>query len=428
MTRPRPVTVAIIGAGIRGAEVYGGQILGRPDEARVVAVADPDPRRRGRLAGAHGIHASRCFAGWDELLDGERLADGVIIATPDREHVAPAVRAAELGYHILLEKPVAVDPAGLETLRRRVAASGVTVTVAHVLRYTAFFRALGELLAKERIGRLLSIQHAENVGYFHFAHSFVRGNWRRQDRAAPMILAKACHDLDLLRWLGGAPCARVASFGGLSWFRPENAPPGSTERCTDGCTVERSCPYSALRIYMERFLYTDGWPISALTDDPSPAGRLRALREGPYGRCVFRCDNDVADHQVVSLEMENGVSASLNVCGFTGEITRTVKLMGSEGEIRGHMGLGEIEVRSFLKDRVETMQVGAEHDGHAGGDQGLLADFLRRLRRLVDGEPVPEAATSLEQSLDSHQMAFAAEEARLAGRVVAPLGATSNRK
>lgn len=422
------VTIAIIGAGIRGAEIYGGQIRRRPDLARVVAVAEPDPIRRGRLAAAHHVDEARCFPGWSELLAGDRLADGVIIATPDREHVAPAVRAAKLGYHILLEKPVAVDRAGLELLQRESAASGVTVTVAHVLRYTPFFRTLGELLAAGRIGRLLSIQHAENVGYFHFAHSFVRGNWRRQDHAAPMILAKACHDMDLVRWLGGAPCARVASFGGLSHFRAQNAPPGSTERCTDGCAVERACPYSALRIYMERFIYTDDWPISALTDDPSPAGRLRALREGPYGRCVFRCDNDVADHQVVALELENGVSASLNVCGFTGAITRTVKLMGSEGEIRGHMGLGEIEVRSFLKDRAETLQVAAEHDGHVGGDQGLMTDFLHRLRRLVDGEPVPDAATSLEQSLDSHYMALAAEEARVAGRVVAPVQATPDRK
>lgn len=421
-----PVTLAVIGAGNRGGEAYAGWCLKHPDRARVVAVADPRAERREAVGDRHAIPPGRRYASWEELLGQPRLADGVIIATPDRMHVEPALRAMELGYDILLEKPIA--PTREELLRVARAAEhllrerGGSVTVAHVLRYTPFFSTLKRLLDQGRIGRLVSVQYTENVGYWHFAHSYVRGNWRREETSSPMILAKSCHDMDMIRWLVGSPWSRIASFGSLLHFRPENAPQGAPERCTDGCPASEHCPFDAVRFYVENLAGWDGWPVSVITGDLTREGRLKALREGPYGRCVYRCDNDVVDHQVAAIEFEGGVTAAFTVSGFTEENTRTLKLMGTRGEIRGHLEKGEIEVRSFLPagakgaghERVQV-QPGA---GHAGGDEGLMEAFVRRLAARREGRVPEEALTSLDESLESHMMAFAAEEARRGNRVV----------
>jgi predicted dehydrogenase len=324
------------------------------------------------------------------------------------------------------------------------------VTVAHVLRHTAFFTLLKRLLDEGRIGQVVTIAHAEHIGYWHFAHSFVRGNWRNDAGSSPMILAKACHDLDLLRWLAGDRCTAVASFGGLHEFRPEQAPPGALERCWDGerrCPAAAGCPFDAVRLYVDRTAAVTGWPVSVITDDPSPAGRMAALASGPYGRCVYRCDNDVVDHQVTALEFANGVRATLTVNGLTADNTRTITVNGTRGEIRGRLDTGEIEIRRFLPDAErstllhppdawdrdalgraamrdderELMNATAVpiHDGHGGGDDGLLSDLVARLRARRDGtagtEPSP---TSLSTSIESHLMAFAAEESRRQRRMV----------
>lgn len=423
-----PVTLAIVGAGNRGRDVYAGWALAHPEAARVVAVADPDEERRTALAERHGIDESRRFPSWEELLAQPRLADALVIATPDRCHVEPARRALEQGYDILLEKPVA--PTQEETLALAEAArrSDGTVTVAHVLRYTPFFRRLKELLDQGRIGRLVTMQYTENIGYWHFAHSYVRGNWRRADQSSPMILAKSCHDLDMMRWLAGAPCVQVSSFGELVHFRPENAPEGAPERCTDGCPAGDGCPFNAVAFYVDGLAETEGWPVSVVSEDRSRAGRLRALREGPYGRCVYRCDNDVVDQQVAVFRFANGVTAAFCVTAFTEENTRTLKLMGTRGEIRGHLQKGELEVRTFARPGLleGRLRSGAEYEiirveagpGHAGGDDGLMRAFVERIRRRKAGLDPGEAITSLQESLDSHLMAFAAEQSRLSGQVV----------
>lgn len=420
-----PITLAVIGAGNRGGDAYAGWSLHHPDQARVVAVADPREERRNLVGEQHQIPPERRFSRWEELLAGPRLADGVIIATPDQMHVEPALRAMELGYDILLEKPIA--PTRDEVLRvaraaERLQVRGGSVTVAHVLRYTPFFSTLKSLLDQGRIGRLVSVQYTENIGYWHFAHSYVRGNWRQEATSSPMILAKSCHDMDMLRWLVGRSWERIASFGSLLHFRPENAPEGAPERCTDGCPASEHCPFDAVRFYVERLAHQTGWPVSVITHDFSREGRLRALREGPYGRCVYRSDNDVVDHQVVSLEFEGGVTAAFTVCGFTEENTRTLKLMGTHGEIRGHLEKGELEVRSFRPEGApgagqEVLRV-ASGSGHAGGDEGLMEAFVARLAARREGRVPEEALTSLAESLESHLMAFAAEEARREGRVV----------
>ena len=431
-----PVRLAIVGAGNRGRHVYAAWCRRHPEEARVVAVADPDPVRRAAVGDDHRIAPSHRHARWEALLADVSDIDGVVVATPDRLHVGPAVAALDRGLDVLLEKPVATDVHGLAALRA--AARGATgrVTVAHVLRYTPFFRTLERLLDEGAIGTLTGIVQQEDIGHQHFAHSYVRGNWRRTDLAAPMILSKACHDLDLLRWLAGAPWTVLASVGGLTHFHAGNAPEGAPERCLDGCAIEDTCPFHAGRYYLEDLAGWDGWPIPVLTEDPSPEGRRAALEAGPYGRCVYRCDNDVADHQVVTCAFANGVTATLTVSAFTATNTRRVRLLGTHGELAGDLEDGVITLRRFGaatprrgdgEGPTQVVRVGGGRPregvpagvvvGHAGGDDGLMAAFVAQVRRGPAGRE-PAAPTSLEDAVDSHLMAFAAERARLTGRLV----------
>lgn len=405
-----PVTLALIGAGNRGIDAYGRYALEHPEQFRFVAAADPVGERRNAFAAAHGLPPDRLYARWEDLLSGARLADAVVIAAPDRLHYAPAMAALALGYDILLEKPMAVEARECLRLADEAERRGRLLLVCHVLRYTPFFTAVKRLLDEGSLGRLLSIQHNENVGYWHMAHSYVRGNWRRRDESCPMILAKSCHDLDILLWLAGADCVRLSSFGSLGLFRPENAPAGAAARCLDGCRAEADCPFSARRIYLGE---NTGWPASVVSRDPSLAAREAALRAGPYGRCVFACDNDVVDHQVVALEFANGVTAAFTMCGLTHEISRTIKIMGTAGELRGHLERNEIILHRFAGDTETVIKPAPPASGHAGGDEGLMRAFHACL---TGGRSA--GITSARNSVQSHLMAFAAEEARLAGKVV----------
>ena len=443
----RPITLAIVGAGNRGRDTYGRWCLRRPDQAQVVAVAETDAGRRITLAAEHSIRPNATFDHWRGLLSAGRVADAIVIATPDRVHTAPTIAALDVGYDVILEKPIA--PTAEEVLAVGTAADHSTgsVTVAHVLRYTPFFSTVKRLVDEGKIGQLVTIEHAERIGYWHFAHSFVRGNWGSEALSSPMILAKACHDLDLMRWLAGDRCTAVASFGGLHHFRPEQAPPGALDRCTDGaqrCPAAVDCPFDAVRFYVDRLDGVTDWPVSVITDDSSREGRLAAVATGPYGRCVYHGDNDVADHQVVALEFANGVRASLTVIGLTADNTRTITLTGTRGELRGRLDTGEIEIRRFLPasdptgegpwDRDDLGRAALRGDervvlhatseslveGHGGGDDGLMTDAVARLRARRDAVPgaADEARTSLATSLDSHAMAFAAETSRRERRMV----------
>ncbi len=414
----RPLRFAILGAGNRGADTYGETMRRRPDLVQVVAVADPDPERSGALALRLGLPANAVYRDACALIEQRAELDGVVVATPDYEHVAPAVAALERGLDVLLEKPIAPTPEGVEAVAAAAAAGAGQVSVAHVLRYTPFFRTLKRLLDEGRIGALRVIDHQEHIGYWHFAHSFVRGNWRREAETSPMLLAKACHDLDMIRWLAGGACTTVSSSGGLAHFRAEEAPAGAPLRCTDGCPVERTCPYSALRIYTERYAGQEGWPNSVISHDTSADGILAALRSGPYGRCVYHCDNDVSDHQLVQLEFESGVRASLTVSAFSATITRRVTLMGTHGEITGDLREGTIRLHDFRSGACETIAVGGGDSGHAGGDGGLVIDFLTRLQQRRRGLESGASPTALAEAIDSHRMAFAAERARKLGTVV----------
>ena len=414
---PHPqVTLAVVGAGARGRQY--ANIAVESGRARVVAIAEPSAVRRDAAARAYGVPAEAVFDDWAALAAVPRLADAVIIATQDRGHVAPAVALAEAGYHILLEKPIA--PTEQESLAIVGAAerAGVQLAVCHVLRYTPLTRLVRGLLAAGRLGELVSIQHLEPVGWWHFAHSYVRGNWRRADLATPMLMAKACHDVDWLQYVVGRPALRVSSFGGLFHFRPSQAPPGAATRCVE-CPVEDACPYSAVRLYRSCLGDPDRerWPLSTITDTLTPEAVDQALREGPYGRCVYHSDNDALDHQVVTIEYEGGVTASLTVAAFTPMADRKTRIMGTRGYLDTD---GEtIRVYDFLTATEETIEVRAGTDasaarGHGGGDSGLIDAFLASIT-LADASLIKSGPAD---SMASHRVVWAAERARREGVVV----------
>jgi predicted dehydrogenase len=411
----KPISLALIGAGQRGMDSYAAFALRHPDAVRFVAVADPNPERRDRFRRLHDVPIEHTFADWEALLDRPRLADGVLVCTQDRLHFAPTMAALAAGYHVMLEKPMSPDPvecieiaAASDRLRR-------ILLVCHVLRYTSFFATLKRLLDQGRIGRLIAIQHNENVAFWHYAHSYVRGNWRSSHQSSPMILAKSCHDMDILLWLAGADCVALSSFGSLTHFTPENAPAGAPDRCTDGCPAAEWCPYYAPSFYLGRI---DGWPASVISDEATPEAVLDALRTGPYGRCVYRSDNDVVDHQVVNMEFANEVTATFTMCAFTDDVSRTIKLMGTDGEIRGVLAenRNEIELRDFRtrSHEVLTMPPEAGEEGHGGGDAGVMRAFID----LIRADDWQGAPTSASVSVQSHLMASAAETSRLEKRTV----------
>ncbi|MGE0416008.1 MAG: Gfo/Idh/MocA family protein [Acetobacteraceae bacterium] len=413
------VRVGILGAGSRGIGAYGSYMRRRPDLAQVVAIADPRPDRLREAGAQHGVDPNHLYDDWQPLLLNEPDLDAIIIATPDRLHMHAAMAAIAHGASILLEKPIAPTEDEVNRLLAAAHKARADITVAHVLRYTPFFTRIKELLDRGVIGQLLTVRHTEHIGYWHFAHSYVRGNWRRMEDSSPMILAKACHDFDILRWLIDHRCAELNSFGQLSHFIAENRPEGATDRCDQGCKIERECPYSAQRVYLEKFPPANGWPHDVLSLDTTPDGIARALHDGPYGRCVYACDNDVVDHQVVSMRFGNGVDATMNVSAFTREMTRTIHLMGTYGEIAGDFFANEITLSDFRLNDVRTSQFTLSSEGyHGGGDDALMGDFIGRVRqRMRDGD-VTDSLTSLEHSVASHRMAFAAERSRLAGENV----------
>jgi predicted dehydrogenase len=406
----RPVEIALLGAGGRGTFAYGHYAQLNPHLVRFVAVAEPNEERRERFRQQHGIPAERSFTSWEELLAQPQLCEALLNATMDRMHVASTLAALDAGYDVLLEKPMAVTPEECVRLVLAAEERGRILQICHVLRYTQFWAKLHEIVQSGRLGRVINVDHRENVAYWHMAHSFVRGNWGSSTKSAPMILAKCCHDMDILYWILGAPVRRLSSFGRLSFYNAANAPAGAPARCTDGCPAQNECPFYAPRFYLNR---GDGWPTNALTTDTSPAGVLRALQEGPYGRCVFRCDNDVVDHHVVNMELESDTTVTFTMQGHSHDNVRTLRYDGTRATLRASEAVDEIVVYDHLTGSVETFRPGHVDAGHGGGDAGIMLDFVAAVRR--DGHA---PGTTARASLESHLMAFAAEEARVSGQML----------
>jgi len=414
----KPVTFLCIGAGGRGT-TYCEFALANPQRAKVVGVAEPRDFYRDRLVNAHNIPAQQVFKDWREAARHPRLADAVIIATQDVMHVEPTEAFASLGYHVLLEKPMAPNAADCRRIIAAIKRNKVLFAVCHVMRYTAYSHRLKALLNAGAVGDIVSIQHLEPVGYWHQAHSFVRGNWRNTAESSCMLLAKSCHDLDWLRYMIDQPCRAVSSFGSLKHFRKEEKPQaaGNATRCLD-CAYESDCPYSAKKIYFGRFNRGEKeWPVNVAAPEPTAANLEAALRTGPYGRCVYECDNDVVDHQVVNFLFAGNRTASFTMTAFTQAGHRQTRIFGTRGMLDGDGVL--IRHTDFLTDKVATINTDTSSDGsllsgHGGGDYGLMDNFVRAV---AENNPA-HILSGPDETLESHLMVFAAEQARLENRVV----------
>jgi len=451
--------ILLIGAGNRGAEVYGEWIRANPEQLKITAIAEPVESRLRESASIHDVSSSRQYPGWEKALSNGKIADAAIICTLDQQHVQPALKALELGYDVLLEKPMATCLEDCVALVQTAEQHGRLLQIAHVLRYTDFFQQVYQIVQSGELGQIITVSHHENVSAWHMAHSYVRGNWRRAEETSPMILAKSCHDLDILYWILNSRAKTLSSTGGLKHFRTENAPKGAPERCLDGCPAAPTCPFYAPTIYIDlepihiglsnalnknmrlagklmrrspglvhaaasiapslrQITEYNGWPRSVICDHPNdPEEIYQALEKGPYGRCVYHCDNNVVDHQIVLMEMENGVSVSFSMHGHSFEECRTIRIDGSQATLLGKFGWNHtfIEIRDHRGDgsRRIDMPNSVETGGHGGGDRGLMEQFVKAL-----GGEQNAILTDARSSLESHLMAFAAEQARTTNTVI----------
>ncbi|MDY0287605.1 MAG: Gfo/Idh/MocA family oxidoreductase [Sphaerochaeta sp.] len=402
----KPIRIALLGAGNRGRYVYAEYAKQRPNEMKIVAVAEPDDAKRSAITEEHAIGDAFSCKDWRHLFEQDLAIDGVIIATQDTMHREPILAAMEKGYHILCEKPIVTTEEHSREIARKAEGFDKVFVIGHVLRYSPFFTRVKAILDSGQLGRLIGIELNESVGHIHQAHSFVRGHWRNKEESSPMILAKSCHDMDMLCYLAGSRCESLSSYGDLFHFKAENAPQGAPMRCLDGCPAERECPYAAQKIYLGK--KTD-WPVNAITTDLSMEGRIRALEHGPWGRCVYHCDNNVVDHQTVAARFANGVVANFTMSGFTMETHRTLRLLGTKAELNGDMEAGIITFDEFSSREHQSIRIEPTQGGHSGSDELFVSDFIRQVRT---GDK--DGKTSINASLESHFMAFAAESSRLA--------------
>ena len=405
-------TVAIIGVGARGADAYGWQIHDAKDKFKIVSLCDLREERLERYSKKFNVPAEACFTDENEFFK-EKRADLLLVATQDKDHTGHCVKGFALGYDIMTEKPLTDKKEECEILLNAQRKAGTKALVCHVLRYAPAFVKAAELINNGAIGKLVAINALERVGYWHQAHSYVRGNWRNTDCSAPMILAKCCHDLDLLQYYARSKCESISSTGDLVYFKKENAPEGATKRCVD-CPHVNTCPYSAKRIYVDmwksRECPVDIWPFNVLTTPPITEEKLfEAIANGPYGRCVYDCDNNVVDHQLTTMTFENGVKATLTMTGFTSAGGRRYHFHGTIGEIILEEGSNTLTVQRFGED-AEILDFSTLEEsgyGHGGGDVFLI----RTLYEVLAGTATAE--TAFEASVESHLMGICAEESRL---------------
>ncbi len=404
----QPLRIAIIGCGSRG-RTYAAIAGKLSDRYKIVAAADPHPGALDAVEASAGHPIAR-FSDGAALIAAAPPADLAIVATQDHLHLAPALGALEAGWHLLLEKPASTTLADCRAILDAARKAERSVILCHVLRHTPFYRKVRGIIDSGRLGRLISIDATEGVEPFHQAHSFVRGHWSRSADSSPMILAKSCHDTDLLAWFAGTPCRRVSSFGSLSFFRPENAPPGAPARCTDSCPHSPGCFYDARRYTTDkrRWLAMLRPDADKLTDEEI----LSWLATSPWGRCAWRCDNDAVDHQVLALEFADGLTATFTMTAF--DSGRRLTINGTEAVLRGGPGLtdgpggAELWLRNHRTGETEPIEIPDDsapgYEGHGGGDFGLV--------NALDGLL---ATAPPDEWFESHLIAFAAEQSRLDG-------------
>ena len=412
--------VVLIGAGNRG-KAYTDNMKDLPDWFEVVAVAEPIESRRKEIQEIHNIPDDLCFPDWRELLEKPKMGEIAIVSTMDKDHFEPAVAAINLGYNLLLEKPACPTPEECLKLEAAANKKGVVVVVCHVLRYTSFFNKLKEIIQSGEIGEVVTVNHEECVGAVHQSHSFVRGNWGNEARSSCMLLQKSCHDMDILQWLLDKKLTRVSSFGGLYYFNEAHAPEGAPERCLEGCPVGDTCPYNTDKLYMvDNHDAMSEWFRTTCAREADPTDEMveKALRTTQYGKCVFKCDNDVVDHQTVNLEFEGGTTATFTMCAFN-KGKRMFHIMGTKGEITADLSGEDLPIKIYNIATDETREVSASGKdgivgGHGGGDMGIMS----ALYHSVCGDYTGQSLSDISTSVANHMIVFAAEKARKEGVVL----------
>ena len=401
----------LIGAGNRGM-TYGQWAVNHGIE--IAAVAELRPDRLKDAGDKLRVPENMRFSDGNDLLALGKIADAAIIATMDRDHYGHVMAALDCGYDILLEKPISPSARECMEIEEKANALGRKITVCHVLRYTNFFGTLKDIIDSGELGKVVAIKHSENIGNFHMAHSFVRGNWRNDILSSPIIMQKSCHDLDILLWLTGKRCIKVAAFGSLSYFKESNAPEGSSDRCVN-CAVAENCRFNSWRCYQPTL---GSWPTEVVCLEQTEEALLHALKTGPYGRCVYRCDNNVCDHMSIIMEFEDGVTATFSLTAQTSACHRNIHIMCEDGEIIADDGQRQIVVKHHISSQAETfsdriINIRTNASGHGGGDAGIMEDFAASLK-----ETAAETRSSISRSVESHLMACAIEQSRLTGKVV----------
>ena len=410
----KKISVIIVGAGNRGNR-YAELMHQMPDKYEIVGMADPDPARRAHFHKDFGVPEENCYTTWKEILAQPKMADVAVIATVDNMHYHPALLAIDKGYDLLLEKPVAQTAKECVDIANAARDKGVNVLVCHVLRYTPFFGQVKELLMAGAIGQVISIDQVEAIGNVHFSHSYVRGNWHKEADSTPMLLAKSCHDLDIIQWLLDKPCKQVSSFGSLTHFVAKNAPEGAPVRCADGtCPAYDTCPYNVIKHYYDfkenprRQIITKGIAKEYTATDEEV---MTALKTTNYGLCAYQCDNDVVDHQVVNMEFEGGATATLTVNAFN-KGGRYIRVYGTKGELYAHMKENEIKIYTFEDEKITVVPTRKADEtidgGHGGGDGGIIKELFEYLSGCYTGFRAADVNTSVR----NHMIGFAAEKSR----------------
>ena len=412
----RKLKVILIGAGNRGT-AYTDIMKNMADKYEVISVAEPIESRRSDIKNKHNIKDELCFNDWKPLFELGKIADLAIIATGDKDHFEPTKAAIELGYDILLEKPITPNPSECNILSKFADEKGVRIVVCHVLRYTPIFMKLKDIIDSGEIGDVMSVNHEECVGNVHQSHSFVRGNWGNSSRSSCMLLQKSCHDMDILQWLIGKKCKKVQSFGTLSHFKLSNAPDGAPDYCIAGCPEGETCPYNAVKLYLDD--KENDWFRTTCTREAEPTDEMveKAISTTQYGKCVYKCDNEVVDHQTVNMLFEDDVTVTFTMNAFN-KGGRFIHIMGTKGEVRAAIE-GDSPIQIYNFETKETTEIpmsgtGGIKGGHGGGDTGIVSTLYEYLNGTYNGKSI----STIKESADNHLIVFASEKSRIEGTVV----------
>lgn len=402
----KPVRMALVGAGNRGRGIFGAYAKQMPHRAEFVAVAEPDESRRNAFAIDHGIPESARFQSAGELFAAKGLdIEAVVVATVEDQRLDPVVQALGRGHHVLVEKPLGRTAEQVVAITDAAKKSDRVFAVCHQMRYVPAYATMKELVVSGRYGESIAMQLSENLSYHHHAHSFVRGFFN-SSRLTPMILAKCCHDMDIMCYLTARRPVRVSSFGSLTWFRPENAPKGAPNFCLEGCPAAARCPYHVMKLYFNDD--TDPAYIRQMGVVNNKTELMALLKTNRFGRCVYRCGNDVVDHQAVNVEFEGGLTVSFNMVGHNAVERRITKISMTNGEVNFDNSGDTVTAFTFEPLREERIKPAGMIGTHGGGDRLIMDGFVDAIR---SNGAIP-MLTSVEMSLDSHLLAFAAEKSR----------------